>query len=66
MNAKKEFLCLHAEFIYPASRMTLLSNATSLRGVACTIENIIVKEFTLFVLLAVNWELEICDNDTLL
>jgi hypothetical protein len=66
MNAKKEFLCLQAEFIYPASRMTLLSNATSLRVVACTIEKIIVKEFTLFVLLAVNWELEICDINTLL
>jgi hypothetical protein len=51
--------------MYPASRMTLLSNATSLRGVACTIVKITVKEFTLFVLLAVDWELEICDNNTL-
>jgi hypothetical protein len=36
MLAKNEFLCWNTEFSYPESRMTLLSNATSLRGVACT------------------------------
>jgi hypothetical protein len=46
--------------------MTLLSNATGFRGVAYTIVKITVKEFTPFVMLAVDWELEICDCDTLL
>ncbi len=40
---KKEFLCLN-----PASRMTLLANATILRGVACTSVKIHAKEFTSF------------------
>jgi hypothetical protein len=46
--------------------VTLLLNATSLRGVACPIEKITVKEFTPFFMLAVDWELEICDSVTLL
>jgi hypothetical protein len=37
--------------------MTLLSNATGLRDVACPIEKITVKEFTRFFMLAVDWEL---------
>jgi hypothetical protein len=66
MLAKKEFWSYNAEFSYPASRMTLLSNATGRRGVACTIVKILAKEFTPFFLLAVYWPLEICDSDTLL
>jgi hypothetical protein len=46
--------------------MALLSKATGLRGVACPIEKITVKEFTPFFMLAVDWELEICDSVTLL
>jgi hypothetical protein len=46
-------------------RITLLSNATGRRGVACTIVKITVKEFTPFVMLAVDWTW-ICDSDTLL
>ncbi len=47
--------------------MTLLSNATGLRGVACTIVKITVKDFSPFVMLAVDYMgLEICDSDILL
>jgi hypothetical protein len=53
-----------AEFSYPESRMTLLSNATGRGGVACTIVKTPAKEFTPFFLLAVYWQLEICDSDT--
>jgi hypothetical protein len=63
---KKEFLSKNADFSYPASRITLLSNATGCRGVACTIVKILAKEFTPFFLLAVYWPLEIYDSDTLL
>ena len=46
--------------------MILLSNVTGLRGVACTIVKINEKEITPFVMLAVAWDLEICNSDTLL
>ncbi len=46
--------------------MTLLSNATGLRDVACPIEKITVKEFTPFSILAVDWKLEVCESVTLL
>ncbi len=46
----------------------LLSNATGLRGVACNCNKVKItpKEFTPFVMLAVDWDLEICDSDTFL
>jgi hypothetical protein len=46
--------------------MILLSNATGCRGVAYSKVKITEKEFTPCVMLAVDWELEICDSDTLL
>jgi hypothetical protein len=49
----------HSGFIF-------LSNAPGLRGVACTIVKITVKEFIPFAMLAVDWDLEVCDSDTLL
>jgi hypothetical protein len=49
------FKCLpKKEFLYLASRMTLLSNAISLRGATCTIVKITVKEFTPFVMFAID------------
>ncbi len=50
----------------PASRITLLSNASNLRDVAFIIVKITMKEITPFVMLAVVRNLEICDSDTLL
>jgi hypothetical protein len=56
---KKEFL----NFV-PCIQDDPSFNATNHRGVACTIVKIPAKEFTPFFLLAVDWQLKICDSDT--
>ncbi len=66
MHAKKRVFVWNAEFSYSAPRMTLLSNATGFRGVPYSIVKITKKEFSRFVMLAVDWELEIWDSDTFL
>jgi hypothetical protein len=56
MLAKKGSLGLNPEFSCPASRMTLLSKDTILRGVACNIVKVPAKEFMPFFMLAVVWD----------
>jgi hypothetical protein len=45
--------------------MTLLSNATILRGIACTRVKYMQKNSCRFFMLAVYWQLKISNSDTL-